>query len=161
MNPAKYTRSLVVAALVLGGVTALAWGLIVSTRAAAADTVTFAPAPVVPLPEQPPARLVVDAPLPEPLARGLVVVRYRAENLRIVPVYGPAALAVSPRLGHLHVTLDDASWHWVDASGDPLIVQGLPPGRHKLLVELADPTHQVLDAATVEFDIPQWAHPHR
>jgi pimeloyl-ACP methyl ester carboxylesterase len=63
---------------------------------------TFDPAPVVPLANQSPARLVVDSPLSEQLARGYVVVRYRAENLRILPVYGQAALAVSPRLGHLH-----------------------------------------------------------
>jgi hypothetical protein len=52
---------------------------------------TFAPAPVVSLPSQAPARLVVDAPLPEQLATGYVVIRYRAENVRILPVYGPAA----------------------------------------------------------------------
>ena len=43
----------------------------------------------------------------------------------------------------------------VDASGEPLIVQGLPPGPHRLLVELADPTHKVVDSSTVEFVIPQ------
>lgn len=83
-----------------------------------------------------------------------MVDRYRAENLRIVPVFGPAALGVSPRVGHLHVTLDDATWHWVEASGEPIIVQGLPPGPHTLLVELADPTHKVIDRATVRFDVP-------
>jgi len=148
------SRTLIVAALVLGGTLALVWGLTVTNRASA-DPVAFAPAPVVPLTLQPPARLVVDCPLPESLSRGLVVVRHRTENLRIVPVYGPAALDVSPRIGHLHVTLDDAPWHWVDASGEPLIVQGLPPGPHKLLVELADPTHKVIDSATVEFEIPE------
>lgn len=125
------------------------------TNRATADPAVFGPAQVVPVAAQPPARLIVDAPLPEPLARGLVVVRYRTENVRIVPVYGPAALNVYPRLGHLHITLDDAPWHWVDASGEPLVVQGLPPGPHKLLVELADPTHKVIDAATAEFEIPK------
>ena len=152
-------RPLVVVVLTLGGTIALIWGLAMTDPAVAGPKI-FSPAPVVPLNPQPPARLVVDTPLPEPLARGLVVVRYRAENMRIVPVYGPAARDVSPRLGHLHVTLDDASWHWVDASGEPLIIQGLPPGRHKLFIELADPTHQVIDLAAVEFDIPQRAHPH-
>jgi Family of unknown function (DUF6130) len=153
MNVPKSTRPLVVAAVVLGGTVALVVGLMMTSRATA-DPVTFPPAPVVLLASQPPARLVVDAPLPEPLARGLVVVRYHAENLRVVPVYGPAALAVSPRVGHLHVTLDDAPWHWVDASGEPLTIQGLPPGPHKMLVELADPTHRVIDSATIEFEIP-------
>jgi hypothetical protein len=95
-----------------------------------------------------------DSPLPEPFSKGLVVVRYRTENLRIVPVYCPTARDVSPRIGHLHITLDDAPWHWVDASGEPLTIQGLPPGPHRLLIELADPTHKVIDRATIDFDIP-------
>ena len=118
------------------------------------------PAPVVPLASQAPARLIADAPLPEQLARGLVVIQYRSENLRIVPVYGAAALDVSPRIGHLHVTVDDAPWHWADASGEPLIIQGLAPGRHRVLIELADPAHKVIESQTVEFEIPQRAARH-
>ncbi|GAA4547278.1 DUF6130 family protein [Amycolatopsis samaneae] len=114
----------------------------------------WSPAPVVPLPAQPPPSLVVDAPLPEQLAMGLAVIRYRAENLRIVPVYGPGALDVSPRIGHLHVVVDDAPWHWADGSGEPLILQGLPAGPHKVWIGLADPTHKVMDSRTVEFVVP-------
>ncbi|MFC3455725.1 DUF6130 family protein [Amycolatopsis speibonae] len=117
----------------------------------AAVAADWSPAPVVPLPSQPKPSLVVDAPLPEQLAMGLVVLRYRAENLRIVPVYGPAALAVSPRIGHIHVTVDDAAWHWADGSGEPLIIQSLPPGPHKVWIGLADPTHKILDEKTVNF----------
>jgi len=48
---------------------------------------------VVPLPTaQPPARLIVDPPLAAPLAPGVVVLEYRTENIRIVPVFGQAAL---------------------------------------------------------------------
>ncbi|WP_236005352.1 DUF6130 family protein [Amycolatopsis pittospori] len=119
--------------------------------AAAAD---WSPAPVVPLPSQPRPSLVVDAPLPEQLAMGLVVLRYRAENLRIVPVYGPAALDVSPRIGHIHVTVDDAPWHWADGSGEPLILQSLPAGPHKVWIGLADPTHKILDEKAVNFVVP-------
>jgi hypothetical protein len=101
-----------------------------------------------------PAYLVVADPYPEALARGLVVIQYHARNLRIVPVYGAAALEVKPRIGHLHVTVDDSPWHWVDASGEPLIVQGLAPGPHRILLELADPTHRVIDRKPVSFEIP-------
>ena len=104
---------------------------------------------------QDPARLIVAPPLPDALARGLAVIQYRAENLRIVPVFGPAALSVTPRIGHIHVTLDDSGWHWVDASGEPLIIQGLAPGPHRVLIELADPAHRVIDSKTVSFEIPQ------
>jgi hypothetical protein len=121
----------------------------------------FNPAAVVALEAEAPARLIVDAPLPAQLAKGLVVVRYRTENLRIVPVFGAGALDVSPRIGHLHVTLDDAAWHWVDASAEPLIIQWLPPGPHKLLIELADPTHKVIDSASVQFEIPHPTSPRR
>jgi hypothetical protein len=113
-------------------------------------------APVVPLTSEPAAKLIVDSPLTEPLARGLVVIQYRTENLHIAPVFGPAALAVSPRLGHLHITVDDLPWHWVDASGEPLTVKGLSPGTHKILVELADANHSILDSKLVTFVVPKY-----
>jgi hypothetical protein len=103
---------------------------------------------------QPAARLIVAPPLADALARGLVVLQYRAEHLRFVEVFGPAALSVTPRIGHLHVTVDDAQWHWVDASGKPLIIQGLSPGVHRVRIDLADPTHHVIDTVTVELEIP-------
>ncbi|CAN5773635.1 hypothetical protein BH11PLA1_BH11PLA1_04880 [soil metagenome] len=115
----------------------------------------FDPAPVVALNAQAPARLIVDDPLPAQLAVGYVVVRYRTENLRILPVYGPAALDVLPRIGHLHITVDDSPWHWLDASGTPISIKGLPPGPHKLLVELEDPAHQPIDRAIIHFEIPR------
>ncbi|HEY2060936.1 MAG TPA: DUF6130 family protein [Amycolatopsis sp.] len=129
-----------------------------SSAAVPAPAADWPPAPVVPLPSQPPPALVVDAPLPDQLAMGLVVVRYRAENLRIVPVYGPAALDVSPRIGHIHVTVDDAPWHWADGSGEPLIIQSLPPGPHKIRIGLADPTHKILDSKTISFVVPAGGH---
>jgi len=126
-----------------------------STASDPPEGAAFNPAPVVALSFQPPARLIVDSPLSEQLATGYVVVRYRAENLRIMPVYGPAALSVLPRIGHLHVTVDDLPWHWLDASGEPLSINGLPPGPHKLLVELESPIHKVIDSKTISFEIPQ------
>jgi hypothetical protein len=112
------------------------------------------PSIAAPVAQEPP-RLIVAAPFPDALVRGLVVIQYRAENLRIVPVFGRAALDVLPRIGHVHVTVDDSTWHWVDASGEPLIIQGLAPGPHRVLIELADPTHRVIDRKSVEFEIPQ------
>ena len=113
------------------------------------------PAAVLPLATvQPAPRIVADPPQPEALARGLVVIQYRAENLRIVPVYGPNALDVSPRIGHVHVTLDGAPWHWVDASGEPIILQYLPAGPHKVLVELVDANHKPFDQALISFVVP-------
>ncbi|WP_259186393.1 DUF6130 family protein [Rhizobium sp. BK176] len=98
-------------------------------------------------------RLVVDAPLPEPLSHGRVFIQYRTENIPIVPVFGVGALDVSPRKP-LHITVDDLPWHFVDANGQTLIVVGLKPGRHRILIELADPTHWVITSETIEFVVP-------
>jgi hypothetical protein len=111
--------------------------------------------PLQPVDNEAPARLVVGAPVPEQLARGRAVIPYRTENLIIRPVFGTAALEVSPRIGHIHVTVDDAPWHWADASGEPLIITGLPPGAHKVLIELEDPIHHPLDRAEVHFAVPE------
>ena len=112
-------------------------------------------AEVVPLDAaQPPAKLIVDLPLPGPLAEGKVFIQYRAENLRIEPVFGPAALAVTPRIGHIHVIVDGAPWHWADASGEPLILVGLPAGRHTVEIILANANHQPLDRQTLSFIVP-------
>jgi hypothetical protein len=112
------------------------------------------PSPLVAIANEPPARLIVDPPLPEPLALGRVFIQYRTENLRVVPVFGKGALDVSPRIGHIHVTVDDLPWHFVDASGETLILVGLEPGPHKVLIELADPTHKVITSKTVKFTVP-------
>ena len=113
------------------------------------------PASVIPLANEPPAKIVIDPPLAEPLAsRGVVVIQYCAENLHFAPVFGAGALAASPRVGHLHVTVDDASWVWMDASGNPIILMGLSPGPHKVLIELQDANHRTLDKGTVTFVIP-------
>jgi hypothetical protein len=119
------------------------------------DLTGFDPAPVVPLPTQAPARLIVDTPLADQLALGRVVVRYRTENLRIMPVFGQAATDLSPRVGHLHLTVDGGPWRWVDSSGEPIIINKLPPGPHEILIELADPAHKVITGTTVRFEVPQ------
>ncbi|MGZ3323244.1 MAG: DUF6130 family protein [Xanthobacteraceae bacterium] len=112
------------------------------------------PSPLVAIENEATPRLIVDPPLPDQLASGRVFIQYRTENLRIVPVFGTGALDVSPRIGHIHVTVDDAPWHWADASGETVVVVGLPPGPHKVLIELADPTHKVITSQTVSFNIP-------
>jgi hypothetical protein len=112
-------------------------------------------AAVVPLTNEAPPKIIIDQPLAESLAVGRVVIQYRAENLRIVPVYGPAALDVSPRIGHIHVTVDDGPWRWVDASGEPLIINKLSPGPHKVLIELVNANHQTLDRGVVNFVVPK------
>jgi hypothetical protein len=112
------------------------------------------PSPLIAIENEAPAKLIVDPPIPEQLALGRVYIQYRTENLRVVLVFGAGALDVSPRIGHIHITVDDASWHFIDSSGETIILVGLKPGSHKVLIELADPTHKVITAETVKFVVP-------
>ena len=142
--------------IILEGLIVMAAFISITTTAAKAQSARdiLGPSPLVAIESEPPPKLVVDPPLAEPLSRGLVFIQYRAENLRVAPVFGAGALDVSPRIGHVHVTVDGAPWHFVDASGETIIVVGLKPGPHQVLVELADPTHHVIDSETVSFDVP-------
>jgi hypothetical protein len=112
--------------------------------------------PLVAIQNEAPAKLIVDPPIPEQLALGRVFIQYRTENLRILPVFGKAALDVSPRVGHLHYYVDDQSWPIVDTSGETVVLVGLPPGPHKVRLELADSIHRPISGASqlVEFTIP-------
>ena len=83
-----------------------------------------------------------------------MIIQYCAQNLHIAPVFGSGAVAVSPRVGHLHVSLDDAPWVWAAASGNPIILQHLPPGLHKVAIELNDANHHPLDKGSVTFVVP-------
>jgi hypothetical protein len=107
----RCTSLLSVAAIVLWAMTAAAQGATDSCR----------PAPVIPLTgTEPPAKIVIDPPLAGPLAsRGVAIIQYCTQNLHFVPVFGENAVAASPRVGHIQVALDDASWVWADASGTP------------------------------------------
>lgn len=112
--------------------------------------------PLVAIPNEPPPKLIVDPPIPEQLALGRVFIQYRTENLRILSVFGSGALTVSSRVGHLHYKVDDQTWPIVDTSGETLVLVGLPPGPHKVLLELADATHKPFAGASklVEFTVP-------
>jgi|GEM_PF-394402 hypothetical protein len=113
---------------------------------------------MIPLAEEPPAKIILDPPLPELLARGMALIQFRTENLRLFPAFGPAALNVSPRIGHLHVRLDDNPWVWAHTSGDDLIVNRLLAGPHKIQVELANANHNILAKGVVQFEVPQGTH---
>jgi hypothetical protein len=107
---------------------------------------------------EPAAKILIDPPLPGPLvSRGVVIIQYCAQNVHLEPVFGPDALAASPRVGHVHVRLDDAAWLWADASGNPVILMGLPPGPHKVSIELQDANHHTLDKGIVAFVVPETA----
>jgi hypothetical protein len=119
--------------------------------------------PLVAIQDEPAVKLIVDPPIPEQLALGRVFIQYRADNLRIMPVFGKAALAVSPRIGHLHYWVDDQSWVTLDTSGETIALVGLSPGPHKVRLELADATHKPIPGASqvIEFTMPAPADSHK
>ena len=116
---------------------------------------TDSPPAILPLESESAPRLIAYPPLAEPLARGVVIIQFRTEHARIMPVFGKVAGDVSPRLGHLHVTVDDWKGTWAHTSEDPIILVGLTPGAHKVLLEIADPTHTILTQTTVSFSVPE------
>ena len=119
--------------------------------------------PYLELKNEPPPKLIVDSPLPDLLDQGVVWIQWRAENVNIVPVFGKGALNVSPRVGHLHVHVDDLPWLWADASNiNTIDMAGMPPGQHKVLVELVNANHEVFpgQAKTVTFTVPKGVGSH-
>jgi hypothetical protein len=113
--------------------------------------------PYIAVDKEPAPRLIVDRPLPEGLAKGFFWAQYRVENVRIAPIFGVGALQVSPRVGHLHISVDDLPWLWVEASDNNTIdIARLPPGPHKVKIELVDANHMVFpgQVVTLTFTIP-------
>lgn len=142
--------------LVPGSLLALAVGVCFCTSALGQGAADSDPPPaILPLASESAPRLIAYPPLAEPLARGVVIIQFRTEHARIMPVFGKVAAEVSPRLGHLHVTVDDWKGTWAHTSEDPIILVGLTPGPHKVLLEVADPTHQIITSTTVSFTVPE------
>ena len=104
---------------------------------------------------EPPAKLIVDPPLPGALAQGLFLAQYRVENVRILQAFGPGALSVSPRIGHLHINVNDLPWTWADASDNNTVdIGGFPPGEHKVKIDLVNANHEVLQSVATTFTVP-------
>jgi hypothetical protein len=112
--------------------------------------------PYAEIKNEPPPRLIVDPPLPDLLDQGVVWIQWRVENLHILPVFGKGGLNASPRIGHLHVHVDDLPWWWADPSNvNTIDLAGMPPGPHKILIELVNTNHEVFpgQAKTVTFTV--------
>ena len=116
--------------------------------------------PYIELQNEPPPKLIVDAPLTDLLSKGVVWIQWRVENVNIVPVFGKGALNVSTRVGHLHVHVDDVPWFWADVSNANTIdLAGMPPGPHKVRIELVNANHETFpgQSKVVTFTVPKGA----
>jgi Family of unknown function (DUF6130) len=112
---------------------------------------------------EPAAKLILDPPLPAALAQGQFLVQYRVENVRLLQAFGPGALSVSPRIGHLHINVNDLPWLWADASDNNTVdIAGFPPGEHKVKIDLVDSNHEVLNGQSVvtTFTVPATGKKH-
>lgn len=126
-------------------------GALVANSAHAEKAVSL----VVPFENEPPPRIIVERPLPGPIADGVAFIPYRVENLRIMPVGGAAAKSISPRVGHLHITIDDLPWQWADyGQSSTIILVNMPRGEHKVRIDVVDPEGGVLTSETVTFTAP-------
>jgi hypothetical protein len=144
--------------LLIKTLAAVAAGTVLATGAFAQSAKEIRGAsPYVAIEKEPAPKLIVDPPLPEGLALGVFWAQYRVENLRIAPVFGAGALQVSPRVGHLHITVDDLPWWWADASDNNTVdIANLPPGEHKVRIQLVDSNHNVFPGqeVTMTFTVP-------
>jgi hypothetical protein len=119
--------------------------------------------PYIELENEPAPRLIVDDVLPDLLAQGVVWIQWRVENVHIVPVFGKGAVNASPRVGHLHVQVDDLPWWWADASDiNTIDLAGMPPGPHKIKIDLVNAYHETFpgQSRTVTFTVPEGARSH-
>ena len=129
----------------------LVCGLLVAANSSSQEVSSL----VVPAEHEPAPKLIVEQPLPAQLANGVAYLPYRVENLRILPIGGPASREVSPRVGHLHITVDDLPWQWADyGQSNTIILINLPKGPHKVLVQAVDTEGGVLTSQTVKFESP-------
>ncbi len=139
---------------------AMAVGSVLATSAFAQSARDITgPSPYVAVDNEPAPKLIVDPPIPEGLAQGIFWAQYRVENLRIVPVFGAGAVSTSPRVGHLHITVDDLPWWWADPSNTNTVdIAGLPPGEHNVKIALVDANHNVFpgQVVTLTFVVPDY-----
>lgn len=131
-------------------ITATAGTILVTTALAQSARDIRGGSPYVEYKNEPAPKLIVDPPLAEGLSQGIYWAQYRVENVRIENVFGAAATKVSPRLGHLHVTVDDLPWWWADASDNNTVdIAGLKKGPHKVKISLVDANHNVFPGQQV------------
>ncbi|GAB7539909.1 DUF6130 family protein [Burkholderia sp. 3C] len=139
---------------------ALLAGLLGTTSAHAADPGSLPPPPGViadvPAPAQP--HLTLFKPRADVLKDGYVYLAFRVDNLSILPLYtdihGKGATTLKPRIGHLHVFVDDSKWSWIHAQSDAIYFGPLPTGPHTVRIELVDASHSVIETRTTHFVVP-------
>src|SRR5262245_40530373 len=131
-------------------------GAVITTAFAQTAKEIRGASPYIEIKDEPAPKLIVDPPLPDLLDQGVVWIQWRAENVHILPVFGKGALNASPRIGHLHIQVDDLPWWWADPGNiNTIDLAGMPPGPHKILIQLVSANHEVFpgQSKTVKFTV--------
>ncbi|MBO9196892.1 hypothetical protein J5277_22530 [Rhizobium sp. 16-449-1b] len=104
-------------------------------------------------------KLIVSSPDATILKDGYVYLPFHVENMMILPIYteiaGAEATKLKPTIGHIHVMVDGAGWKWIHASTDPIYFGQLPPGAHKVELELVNAAHSVIEVQTIDVVVPE------
>lgn len=99
-----------------------------------------------------PPSITIESPASGAQVQGVAIIRFRTENVSIAsPFLAPETTPGPLARAHVHVTVDGASWHWVHATTDPVVITPLSPGEHTVTLELAGADHRPLDVRTVRF----------
>ena len=83
--------------------------------------------------------------------QSLAIIRFKVENARMASPFQPADTDRVLPAAHIHVSVDGATWHWIHASTDPVVITPLAPGAHTVTLELAGADHRPLHTQTVRF----------
>ena len=83
------------------------------------------------------------------------------DTVRKSPWAVPGAAEVTPFCCHSMSSsrIDDLPWWWADASDNNTVdIAGLPPGEHKVKIELVDANHNVFpgQVVTLTFTVPNY-----
>lgn len=109
--------------------------------------------------DEPTPKLILSEPRADVLKDGYVYLPFRVENMAILPLYteihGQEATKLKPKIGHLHVMVDDNGWNWIHALTDAIYFGPLSPGAHKVQLELVDAAHSVIEVQTIEVTVPE------
>jgi hypothetical protein len=98
--------------------------------------------------------LVIDSPTDGESTGRVVTIKFHAAGLKIAMPGAPEAQGEGAvKNGHIHVRVDDATWIWLHATDTPVVISGLTPGPHNVKLELAEASHKVVDAKTVNFTV--------
>jgi hypothetical protein len=103
-------------------------------------------------------KLTLMPPRADVLKDGFVYLPFKVENMTILPLYteihGADVTKLHPKIGHLHVMVDNSGWSWIHALTDPIYFGPLSKGSHTISIELVDAAHAVIEVQSIKVVVP-------